>query len=59
MNFSDYEQVFGNLSVPASCCNMVNSLDNETMNTCQDIVMNVTNSVARNAIYSEVRASCL
>ena len=50
----DYEQVFGNSSVPVSCCNKTNSLDNTTMITCEDIVVNVTNSLTQDAIYSEV-----
>ena len=40
MNFTDYEQVFNNFSVPVSCCNTTNPLANET--TCPDIVMDTS-----------------
>ena len=51
MNFSDYENIFNNFSVPVSCCNTTNPLANET--TCPDIVMDITN-VTTELIYTEV-----
>ena len=53
VNFSDYEQVFINFSVPVSCCNTTNPLVNET--TCPDIVRDVTNETTDyQLIYTEV-----
>ena len=54
MNFSDYEQVFNNFSVPVSCCNTTNPLANET--TCPDIVMDT--NVTTELIYTEVLHHC-
>ena len=55
MNFSDYENIFNNFSVPVSCCNTTNPLANET--TCPDIVMDITN-VTTELIYTEVHHCC-
>ena len=54
MNFSDYEQVFNNFSVPVSCCDTTNPLFNET--TCPDIVMDT--NVTTELIYTEVVHHC-
>ena len=54
MNFSDYEQVFNNYSVPVSCCDTTNPLANET--TCPDIVMDT--NVTTELIYTEVLHHC-
>ena len=52
VNFSDYELVFINFSVPVSCCNTTNPLVNET--TCPDIVMDTNVANATELIYTEV-----
>ena len=52
MVFSDYQDIFNNLSVPLSCCNIDNPLVNET--TCPVIVSNALQANRTGLIYSEV-----
>ena len=52
VEFSDYEQVFDNFSVPVSCCNTTNPLTNES--TCPDIVMDTNKDNITHLIYTEV-----
>ena len=50
-NFTDYQLVFSNLSVPVSCCNTTNPLASE----CRDIVRNSQQMINQTGlIYSEV-----
>ena len=49
--FTDYEDIFNNLSVPVSCCNTTNPLANET--TCPEIVSNAQQANQTGLIYSE------
>ena len=51
MAFTDYENMFNNLSVPVSCCNTTNPLANET--TCPEIVSNAQQANQTGLIYSE------
>ena len=51
MAFTDYENIFNNLSVPVSCCNTTNPLANET--TCPEIVSNAQQANQTGLIYSE------
>ena len=57
-NFTDYETVFNNFSVPVSCCNTSSPLASE----CPDIVRNSQHMINQTGlIYSDVsrHASCL
>ena len=51
-NFTDYERLFNNLSVPLSCCNFTNPLVN--MTTCPEIVSNAALANQSGLIYAEV-----
>ena len=53
INFTDYEVVFDNMSVPLSCCNFTNPLVN--MTTCPEIVSNAALANQSGLIYAEVR----
>ena len=56
MDFSDYEQVFNNFSVPVSCCDTTNPLVNET--TCPDIVRDTNVPNATELMYTQVLLRC-
>ena len=51
-NFTDYELIFNNTSVPLSCCNLANPLVN--MTTCPEIVSNAAPANESGLIYAEV-----
>ena len=53
INFTDYELVFNNMSVPLSCCNFTNPLVN--MTTCPEIISNAAPANQSGLIYAEVR----
>ena len=55
-SFTDYENLFNNLSVPASCCNTTHPLVNQS--TCPEIITNATLANQTSQIYAEVIISC-
>ena len=51
-SFTDYENLFNNLSVPVSCCNTTHPLVNQS--TCPEIVTDATLANQTSQIYTEV-----
>ena len=51
-SFTDYENLFNNLSVPVSCCNTTHPLVNQS--TCPEIVTNATLAHQISQIYTDV-----
>ena len=51
-SFTDYENLFDNLSVPLSCCNITHPLVNQS--ACPEIVTNATLANLTSQIYTEV-----
>ena len=52
LSFTDYKNLFNNLSVPVSCCNTTHPLVSQS--TCPEIVTNATLAKQISQIYTEV-----
>ena len=57
-SFTDYKNIFNNLSVPVSCCNTTHPLVNQS--TCPKIVTNYAKLASQTSqIYTKVNVNCI